>query len=380
MAKKAANAESKKPKSASRAKRTFPACAFEDAIEIAVAIQKYAAGQKVRRLTLFDQIGKAPDSGPSRSMVTNARNYGLIKGNYGSEHLELTVDGAAATADDAAPRERAVALAKLAVQSIQPFNVVYERFVNNKVPSHAVLGDAMKEAGVAESLVDEAVDTFVVNAKYSSLLQTLSGAERFITVEHLLDSLPTIPAERNARLPATDDGQKRALITSADANFATTCFYITPIGSSESAERQHSDLFLGSIVEPAVEQFDMKVVRADAIEKPGLITKQVIEFLLKSRLVIADLSYHNPNVFYELAIRHAARLPTVQITRSADKLPFDVNQNRTVHIDTETIYTLVPKLDTYKSQIASQIRRALDDPDATDNPITLFWPSLKVSI
>jgi len=380
MAKKANTAEAIPPKRKARAKRTFPTCSFEEAIEIAAAIQKFAAGQKVRRLTLFDQLGKAPDSGPSRSMVTNARNYGLIKGNYSSEYLELTPDGTAATAEDTAPRERARARVKLAIQAIQPFNGVYERFVNNKVPSHAVVADAMKETGVADSLIEEAVDTFVVNAKYVSLLQTLSGAERFVTVDHLLDSLPASPTAKPAPVAATEISEHGALITSADADFATTCFYITPIGSDGSEQRQHSDLFLGSIVEPAVEQFDLNVIRADAIDKPGLITKQVIEFLLKARLVIADLSYHNPNVFYELAIRHATRLPTVQITRSTDRLPFDVNQNRTIHIDTDSIFTLVPKLETYKSEIASQVRRALDDPDATDNPITLFWPSLKVSL
>ena len=164
------------------------------------------------------------------------------------------------------------------------------------------------------------------------------------------------------------------------ADFATTCFYVTPIGAEGSEERQHSDLFLGSIVEPALESLGLKVVRADAIEKPGLITKQVIEYLLKARLVVADLSFHNPNVFYGLAIRHAARLPTIQVIRSKDRIPFDVNQNRTVQIDCSTIYALVPQIETYRSQIANHARRALEDPDASDNPIMLFWPNLKVTL
>jgi hypothetical protein len=139
-------------------------------------------------------------------------------------------------------------------------------------------------------------------------------------------------------------------------------------------------LFLGSIVEPALESLGLTVVRADAIEKPGLITKQVIEYLLKARLVVVDLSFHNPNVFYELAIRHAARLPTVQVTRAQDRIPFDVNQNRTVQIDCSTIYALVPQIETYRSQVANHARRALEDPDASDNPIMLFWPNMKVTL
>jgi hypothetical protein len=57
------------------------------------------------------------------------------------------------------------------------------------------------------------------------------------------------------------------------------------------------------IIQPAVKEFGLKVIRADQMSKPGMIGKQVIEHILRSRLVIADLSFHNPNVFYELCLR-----------------------------------------------------------------------------
>jgi hypothetical protein len=119
------------------------------------------------------------------------------------------------------------------------------------------------------------------------------------------------------------------------------------------------------------------VIRAEAIDKPGVITKQVIEYLLRSRLVIADLSHHNPNVYYELAIRHMMRLPVVQIIRTADKVRFDMNQMRTIIIDDSDIYSLVPKIASYQSEISTQIRRAFEDPDSVDNPITTYYPALK---
>ena len=96
--------------------------------------------------------------------------------------------------------------------------------------------------------------------------------------------------------------------------------------------------------------------------------------------MIADLSFHNPNVFYELAIRHAARLPVVQIIRLADRIPFDLHQVRTIRIDTSDIYALVPRIDTYRAEIANQARRALDDPDSIDNPITTFYPDFRMQI
>ena len=101
---------------------------------------------------------------------------------------------------------------------------------------------------------------------------------------------------------------------------------------------------------------------------------------MRSRLAIVDLSHHNPNAFYEMAIRHACKLPVVQISRKADRLPFDVNQVRTVVIDTTDIYSLVPKLETYKSEIATQVRAALSDSHEASNPISVFFPGFQVII
>jgi hypothetical protein len=169
-------------------------------------------------------------------------------------------------------------------------------------------------------------------------------------------------------------------VTQEHAEFDTTCFYITPIGDEASEERRHSDLFLGNIVEPALQSFGLKDIRADAIDKPGMITRQVIEYLLRSRLVIADLSYHNPNVFYELAIRHAARLPIVQLIRAGDRLPFDVHQMRTIVIDNRDIYSLVPKIETYRSEIGNQVRRALAAEAEIDTPISIYFPAFCASL
>lgn len=122
------------------------------------------------------------------------------------------------------------------------------------------------------------------------------------------------------------------------------------------------------------------MVRADKIGDAGMITSQILEHLLRARLVIVDMSFHNPNVFYEMAIRHATRLPVVQICRKVDGLPFDVNQVRTVIFDTTNVYSLVPKLATHKAEIATQVRAALLDEAEASNPLTVFFPGFSVTI
>ena len=363
-----------------RVSRNFPASSFEEALEFAKAIFRIGSGNPVRRLTLFNELGKSPENGASRQIITNAGKYGLVLGGYQAEQLELTPDGLRALDEDRPARECARARIKLAVEDIPIFQGLYERFVGNKLPARAVLIDAAKELGVSTDAQEEAVDTFIVNLRFTGLLQTLSGADRIVSIDHLLDSVPAAQQISKPSVIAGVSKETKSLVTAEHAQFETTCFYVAPIGDVGSPLRKHSDLFLGSIIEPAVEPFKLKVIRAEAIDKPGVITKQVIEYLLRSRLVIADLSHHNPNVYYELAIRHMMRLPVVQIIRAADKVPFDMNQMRTVIIDDSDIYSLVPKIASYQSEISTQIRRAFEDPDSVDNPITTYYPALKAAI
>jgi hypothetical protein len=232
-------------------------------------------------------------------LIVNSNRYELTKGSYVAEQIELTEDGRKAVDESVSKREQANVRAKLAILQILPFRHLYERFTNARLPAKAVLIDAIKEFDVPPRFAEEGVDTFIVNLRFVGLLQTLSGADRIVSLDHLLDSIPGLSITP-AAAPLEQVG--RGIITQEVATFETTCFYITPIGDEGSEARKHSDLFLGSLVEPALSTLALKVVRADNIAEPGIITRQVIEHLLRSRLVIADLSFHNPNVFYELAL------------------------------------------------------------------------------
>jgi hypothetical protein len=69
----------------------------------------------------------------------------------------------------------------------------------------------------------------------------------------------------------------------------------------------------------------------------------------------------------------------VQVIRKCDKIPFDLDQFRTIQIDTASIFTMVPNLQTYRAEIATQVRMALSDPDSVDNPLSTYYPKLRVS-
>jgi hypothetical protein len=251
------------------------------------------------------------------------------------------------------------------------------------MPSKEFLLDALRETSIDEDSLSECVDTFTLNAKFLGLLRTLSGTERLITFEHAFDELGSIPSQQLAVIESTQstvERHGRSTQKEAALGFAQICFYISPIGADDSQQRKHADFCMEYVVEPALKEFGLTLVRADQIGKPGMIGKQVLEHILKSKLVIADLSFHNPNVFYELCLRHVSRLPTVQLTRVIDHIPFDIDQFRTIKLDTEDLYGFMPKLQTYIAEISNQVRQALRDPDSVDNPISMYYPGVKLLI
>ncbi|WP_157610101.1 hypothetical protein [Variovorax sp. Root434] len=362
-----------------RTARPYPASSFQDALDLGNAIMQHAAGERVRRLTLLEKMGKSATSSATKMMITNSGKYGITTGSYAADFLELTPIGSIAVNPAKAEKERRKSAFDLAIDGVAPFKLLYDHYKGKRLPEREIIKDILRDSGINVPDLDECVDTFIVNVKDLGLLRTIGGAETLITVEQLLEELPNVDGSgTTARAPATQPAPpivKKVADDSASASdWEKICFYITPIGADDSVERKHADLFMSSLVQPALAELGLTVVRADQIGEAGMITTQVLEYLKKSKLAIADLSYLNPNVFYEVALRHALRLPVVQLIRKADRLPFDVNQSRTLIFDTSDIYSLVPKLQTYRAEIANQARKAIEDPESVGNPVSVFYP------
>lgn len=354
--------------------RPYPVVSYRDATVIGDAIFKFASGEKVRRLTLLEKLERNPNSSATRMLITNSGKYGITSGSYAAEFLELTEQGHIACNPENDQRLRLDAQFKLAISGIAPFKVLYDTYVGKKLPAHEVMKDRLLDKNVAVDNPKECIDLFVVNVKELGLLRTIAGAETLVPIEQALETTsgredPAIQLA-SISLQPTNLHTKKAGAT----KWQTTCFYISPIGDAGSESRKHSDLFLSTLIEPALRELGLEVVRADKIAEPGMITTHILEHIKLSRLVVADLSLLNPNVFYEMALRHAVKLPIVQIIRKADRLPFDVNQVNSIIIDNTDIYTFTPKIETHRSEITTLARRALEDPEHVGNPISVFFP------
>lgn len=112
-----------------------------------------------------------------------------------------------------------------------------------------------------------------------------------------------------------------------------TCFIISSIGKEGSEIRAKADEKFDLIFKPVLNELDYGVTRADKIGSPGSISREIVENIISSDLVIADVSDENPNVFYELAIRNAIKKPVIVFKGLEQIMPFDIYDKRAISID-----------------------------------------------
>ena len=153
------------------------------------------------------------------------------------------------------------------------------------------------------------------------------------------------------------------------------CFVIMPIGSGD-AYQVHRNRY-EHIIRPAVEgvRFNneqmFRCVRADFVTKTGSITRDLLGRLYRSDAVIADLTDLNPNVFYELGVRHALRSGTILIALKGTRPPFDVGDLRLIGYEDRVggEKEAIP-------QIQEMLRSLLADERQQDSPVLDAIPEL----
>ncbi len=112
-----------------------------------------------------------------------------------------------------------------------------------------------------------------------------------------------------------------------------TCFVISPVGQDGSDIRKNADDLFDLIIQPALEIFDFKVIRADKLQTVSAINDDIINYVQNAELCIVDLTGHNPNVFYECGRRHETARPYIHIKRKGEQIPFDISGIRTIDYD-----------------------------------------------
>lgn len=105
-----------------------------------------------------------------------------------------------------------------------------------------------------------------------------------------------------------------------------TCFVISPFG-------EPFDTYFVHIVKPALEECGLYAIRGDSLYRPTTIVDDIWQGIREAKLLIAELTDRNPNVFYELGLAHAISKPVILISKSIEDVPFDLRSIRVLLYD-----------------------------------------------
>lgn len=191
---------------------------------------------------------------------------------------------------------------------------VYQHYRGENLPDDQFFRNTVVESyGVPAELFLEFKEVFLDSLETAELLSRHDGKVRVI------DATSSAGKEN-------DLFKQLERTTEIDAN--ASCFVMQPFGAPLGS-------YYEKVYKPAIEKAGLKAVRADAdIFATGKIMDQVWRGISSAKVLVAELTSRNPNVFYELGIAHALRKPVVLVSAKEEDVPFDLQHIRVIYYDT----------------------------------------------
>ena len=154
-------------------------------------------------------------------------------------------------------------------------------------------------------------------------------------------------------------------------------FVVRPFGKRQvrakdgSAYEVDFDRVQRDLIDPAMQAAGIRGSTTEVIFKAGNIREDMFQMLAHADIVIADMSIHNANVYYELGARHALRPKRTYLIRYAgDEVPFDIKTDRYLSYSRDEPGASVAAL-------TQGLKDTLADREGVDSPIFKLLPALR---
>lgn len=312
----AAKLSSETPDSAKLSKKapppwTFPKNTLEDSIKIARAIEEQNAGNPMKPDMLSKAVGyNSTSDWRFLDLLRSANQYGLVTGSGKISTVTLTEVGQDVVAPSS-PSARPKALQR-AFRNVEDFRKVEEFYRGKKLPEDEFFENTLfREFSIPRERVKAFTEVFTSNLNYLHAFQPDKSGPG-----------PAIEGEfrpREPDLPSREEGVP-------GRQFLDTCFVMMPFG-------EWMDTYYREIYVPAIREAGLEPVRADELFSTGSVIEQIWEQISRAKVLLADLTGKNANVFYELGLAHAANKPVVFTTGQLDDVPFDLRHLRVAVYD-----------------------------------------------
>lgn len=333
---------------------TFPKNTLEDAIKIARAVEEQNAGNPMKPDMLCKAVGyNSTADWRFLDLLRSANLYGLVTGVGKITPVGLTDIGRDVVAPSA-PSARPKALFS-AFRAVDDFRKVEEFYNGKKLPEDEFFeNNLFREFGIPRERVKAFIETFTSNLNYLHAFKPDRSGPGPVIETEFRTSEPDLPGGEDSTV---------------GRQFLDTCFVMMPFG-------QWMDSYYREIYVPAIREAGMEAVRADELFSTGSVIEQIWEQISRAKVLLADLTGKNANVFYELGLAHAANKPVVFTTGQLEDVPFDLRHLRVAVYDirdpawgeklktTLSVYLKAAKAEPAKS-VPQPFRKqlALSDPD-----------------
>lgn len=289
----------------------FPRHALNKVLRIPKAILDQNAGQSCseREAAKFAGVGFG---GPFQVEVSSALKYGLLKrlapGQVAVTDLARKIIRPQQTDDEITGLREAVLQAP-------DFGEVYQHYRGENLPDPQFFRNALVDKfKIPEDKASEFESIFLETIRDANLLDDHSGKRRILDVAH--DASTDTSEQRIKKLG------RQVSLKSTD-----TCFVMMPFANPIGA-------YYTAIYEPAIQKAGLTPIRADAdIFGTGKIIDQIWQGINRSKVLVAELTNRNPNVFYELGLAHALNKPVVLVCSNESDVPFDLQHIRVIYYD-----------------------------------------------
>lgn len=307
----APKASAAKPAKLAAAPWTFPKNTLEDAIKIARAIEEQNAGNPMKPDMLCKAVGyNSTADWRFLDLLRSANLYGLVTGVGKISPVSLTDIGRDVVAPST-PSARPKALFA-AFRSVDDFRKVEEFYNGKKLPEDEFFeNNLFREFGIPRERVKAFIETFTSNLNYLHAFKPDRSGPG-----------PVVETEFRVSEPDLPGGEDSAV----GRQFLDTCFVMMPFG-------QWMDSYYREIYVPAIREAGLEAVRADELFSTGSVIEQIWEQISRAKVLLADLTGKNANVFYELGLAHAANKPVVFTTGQLEDVPFDLRHLRVAVYD-----------------------------------------------
>lgn len=212
--------------------------------------------------------------------------------------------------------EEALKATRQAIVNAPSIADVYNHYRGENLPDDEFFRNALTDKfSVPVDKIQDFIGIFISTLASAKLIEEKDGKRR------ILDVAEELPARSGLDQKVRKIG-KEVKLESGDSCFVMMPF-APPIGD-----------YYSKIYEPAIRKAGLVPVRADTeIFGTGKIVEQVWRGISNAKVLVAELTGRNPNVFYELGLAHASGKAVVLVSSNQNDVPFDLQHIRVIYYD-----------------------------------------------